>query len=188
LDSYYGEGILVSTNAGQSWALTGQGLLQGTAISRIAVDPLNANIAFAAVSNNATNGNFFAATGVYETTDGGAQWTNVTAANGQDSTDAWSDVVIDPTTSGNTAVLFAAVGNVNGAVGNGVLESTDGGTNWTAVNGLPTGTSVGRISLAISHPGGAPQATLYASIAQNGFNGGLRNLERSTNGGMTWPT
>jgi hypothetical protein len=183
-DSFYGEGILVSTNGGSSWTLTGQSQLQGTAISRIAVDPQNPDVAFAAVSNFPVNGNFFASTGIYMTSNAGGSWTNVTAANGLDSTDPWSDVVIDPTTTGNTAVLFAAVGNSGGASGNGVYESTNGGTSWTAVSALPSGSTVGRTALAIAHPSSASKATVYASIA--GSDGALLNLENSTDGGTTW--
>ena len=186
-DSYYGEGILVSTDGGATWTLTGQSQLQGTAISRIAVDPQNSNIAYAAVSNFAVNGTGASVTGIYKTTNGGGSWTNVTAANGKDKTDPWSDVVIDPTTTGGTAVLFAAVGNDNGAAGNGVYTSTDGGTTWSLVGGgLPSGSTVGRISLAVAHPPAAAKATLYASIAKTGLNGTLRNLEQSTDGGTTW--
>src|SRR5262249_20419894 len=72
-------------------------------------------------------------TGIYKTVNGGGTWTNVTSANGQDNTDPWSDVVVDPTTSGSTAVLFAAVGNPDGAAANGVYESTNGGMTWTAL-------------------------------------------------------
>src|SRR5208282_5355677 len=113
----------------------------------------------------------------------------VTAADGLDDSDPWSDVVIDPTTTGNTAVLFAAVGNSGGAAGNGVYESTNGGTTWALVGGgMPSGSSLGRISLAISHPSGAPSATIYASIASGtgAFNGTLLHLEKSTDGGTTW--
>jgi uncharacterized repeat protein (TIGR01451 family) len=186
-DSFYGDGILVSTNGGTTWTLTAQGQLRGSAISRIAVDPQNANTAYAAVSNNAANGNSAVSTGIYKTTNGGATWTDVTQLNGQDSTDPWSDVVIDPTTTGNTAVLFAAVGNPFGAAGNGVYESTNGGTTWTLVGGgMPSGSTLGRTSLAIAHPGGAANATLYASISTASFNGAVRNVERSTDGGATW--
>jgi uncharacterized repeat protein (TIGR01451 family) len=107
-------------------------------------------------------------------------------ADGQDSTDPWSDVVIDPTTGGTTAVLFAAVGNDHGAAGNGVFESTNGGMTWTPVSGLPSGSAIGRISLAIAHPANAASPTLYASISTATFNGHLYSLERSTDGGATW--
>src|SRR5262249_21787687 len=49
--------------------------------------------------------------------------------------------------------------------------------------GLPTGSVLGRISLAIAHPAGAADATLYVSIAMQTT---LFELARSTDGGMTW--
>jgi uncharacterized repeat protein (TIGR01451 family) len=186
-DTFYGDGILVSTNGGTTWTLTGQSQFRGGAISRIAVDPQDPNTAYAAVSNNAVNGLSTVVTGIYKTTNGGGTWTDVTAANGQNSTNPWSDVVIDPTTTGNTAVLFAAIGNGFGAAANGVFTSTNGGTTWTAVGGgMPSGATLGRISLAIAHPGGAANATLYASICTASVSGNLRNLERSTDGGTNW--
>lgn len=299
-NSFYGEGILVSTDGGTTWTLTGQTQLQRTTISRIVIDPQNSMIAYAAVSNHGTNsiGDTAPVTGIYKTINGGGTWTNVTKAGGKDNTDPWSDVVIDPTTTGSTAVLFAAIGNSKGAAANGIYESTDGGTTWTplgsAVNqidavdkitfggtitggtfkltfdsqttgdikwsgtaaeleqniqnaldsllgtgnslvshssatdfaihfqgalvgsdvpavvsadgsgltgtspqvsivnttagvanvGLPTGSTVGRISLAIAHPSGAAAATLYASISSSA--GTLFELARSTDGGTTW--
>ncbi len=188
-DTFYGEGILVSVNGGSTWTLTGQALLKGTAISRIAVDPNNSNIAYAAVSNTAVNGTTAAVTGIYKTTNAGGTWTNVTALNGQDNIDPWSDVVIDPL---NSAILFAAVGNPNGSggngvfTGNGVYTSTDAGAHWSLVGGgMPSGATLGRIALAIAHPASPAQsATVYASIATPG--GTLLNLEQSTDGGTTW--
>ncbi len=50
-DSFYGEGVLVSTNGGTTWTLTGQAQLNGLVTSRIAVHPLNSSRAYAAVSN-----------------------------------------------------------------------------------------------------------------------------------------
>src|SRR5262249_22870826 len=136
-NSFYGEGILVSTDGGKTWTLTGQTQLQGTAISRIAIDPQNSNIAYAAVSNRPDNGIGKSApvTGIYKTINGGGTWTNVTTADGQDNTDQWSDIVIAPTTTGSAAVLFAAVGNPDGAAANGVYKSMDGGTTWSALGG-----------------------------------------------------
>jgi hypothetical protein len=86
-DSYWGEGILVSQDGGQSWKLTGQAQFQGMAISQIVIDPEDPNTAWVAVSNNATNGNPAATTGIFKTSNGLASlnggmttWTNTTAA------------------------------------------------------------------------------------------------------------
>lgn len=185
LDSNYGEGILVSTDGGATWKLTGQIAFNGMSIAQIAVDPQNPNVAYAAVSFPGNNANPAGVTGIYKTLNRGASWTNVTLANGQDSTDNYSSVVIDPTTTGNTAVLFAAIGNPKGAKGNGVIESTDGGTTWKAVSGVTGGTTAGRDSLAISHPASQSQATLYASVASP-TTGGLLELDQSIDTGASW--
>ncbi len=212
-DSFWGEGVLVSTNGGDSWTLTGQDIGGGmnvlgrTAISQIAIDPLDAKTAWVAVSNQSVNGNTRIATGIYKTTNSGTTWTDVTALPGAsaagplDSTDPWSAIVVDPTTSGKTAVLFAAVGNAFGSAGNGIYESKDGGATWqqlpslapetsvpVPVPGVPGAVNCGRISLAISHPASAANATVYASIAtpitNNASN--LQAFDVSTDGGATW--
>src|SRR5438067_8505668 len=111
-DSNFGRGILVSTNAGASFTLnTGPGGVFNTdrmTCSRIAVDPTNANIAYAAMADFGVNGIFTSGiTGIYKTTNSGSTWTNVTMANGKESTYPWSDVVVDPNT---TSTVYAAVG------------------------------------------------------------------------------
>src|SRR3954447_20764453 len=53
-DSQYGTGILVSTNGGNSWTLgTGPGGIFSTGLttSKIAIDPTNPNVAWAAMGN-----------------------------------------------------------------------------------------------------------------------------------------
>ena len=112
VDSNFGRGILVSTNAGTSFTLnTGPGGVFNTnrmTCSRIAVDPNNASIAYAAMADFGNNGVFTNnITGVYKTTNGGSTWANVTMANGKESTFPWSDVVVDPNT---TSTVYAAVG------------------------------------------------------------------------------
>jgi hypothetical protein len=205
-DANYGEGILVSTDGGSHWTLENPGgVFTRYTISKIAIDPKDPNVAYAAVSDFGGNpkvGN----TGIWKRTldpvTGDPEWNNVTgvplATQGLESrNEAWSDVVIDPTTNGDTAVLYAAAGTP-GPVGladgksNGVWKSTDGGTSWTRLSGLPFGAGDGRIALALSHPAGGAQA-LYASIATpntdgkgNGLNSNLLNLEVSTDGGTTW--
>lgn len=120
-DSNFGRGILVSTDGGANWTLaTGPSNVFDTdrlVTSKIAVDPSNANVAYAAMSNFGNNGVCFSGgacsdTGIYKTSDGGGTWTNVTAANGKDSTSPWSDLAIDPNTP---SIVYAAVGDIFGA-------------------------------------------------------------------------
>ena len=80
-DSNYGVGILKSTNAGSTWVLeTDNGVFNGLTTSKIAVDPNNANIVYAAMANVGNNAAFIDGTGVYKSTDGGTTWTNTTSS------------------------------------------------------------------------------------------------------------
>jgi photosystem II stability/assembly factor-like uncharacterized protein len=188
-DSNFGRGILVSTNGGASFTLnTGPGDLFNTnrmTCSRIAGDPTNANVAYAAMADFGNNGVFASGiTGVYKTTNGGSTWTNVTMANGKDSTYPWSDVVVDPNTPN---IVYAAVGYVFGTANNGVYKSTDSGGTWTLLNAapVPVGASFGRISIAISKANNAN--VLYIAAAQTYDDGGaLARFVRSDNGGSTF--
>src|SRR5205807_1573651 len=123
-DSNFGRGILVSSDGGATWTLsTGpSNAFNRLTTSQIAVDPTNANIAYAAMNDYGNNGLCCANTGIWKTTDGGTTWTNVTAANGKDSTRPWSAIIIDPNTP---ATLYAAHGDIFGATANGVYNSTD---------------------------------------------------------------
>jgi photosystem II stability/assembly factor-like uncharacterized protein len=187
-DSNFGRGILVSTDAGATFTLnTGPGGVFNTdrmTCSRIAVDPTNANVAYAAMANLGNNGVFTSGiTGTYKTTNGGANWTNVTMANGKDSTFPWSDVVVDPNTP---STVYAAVGYLFGTANNGVYKSTDSGATWTLLNAppAPVGASFGRISVAISKANIAN--VLYIAAEDNSTTSGLARFVRSDNAGATF--
>jgi len=183
-DSDYGHGILVSRDAGATWTLTtAGGAFERRTVSKIAVDPTNPAVAYAAVADFALNG-IYSNTGIWKTTDYGANWANTTAARGLTNNTPYSDVVVNPA---NPQVVYAAIGGYDGEAANGVIKSTDGGSSWNYVGGtLPSGMGVGRISIAIapSSPG-----VLYAALAA-GFNGGtfgnLLGMYRSADGGATW--
>ncbi len=184
LDSFYGEGILVSTNGGASWTLTtGPGdAFNRRTVSKIVIDPSDptGGTAYAAVCGSGTNG-LGGNTGIWKTTDFGKNWTNMTGNDGLSTTDAWSDVVIDP----HTGNIYAAQGTSGGAAGNGVYESTDGGTDWNLLNGTGTynGTQAGRIALALYDNGTTNE--LFVSIAKP-KNGHIYKLLESTNGGTSF--
>ncbi|NNE10172.1 MAG: T9SS type A sorting domain-containing protein, partial [Gemmatimonadetes bacterium] len=121
--------------------------------------------------------------GVYRSTDGGDNWTQTLFVN--DST-ACIDIAIHPT---NADTIFAAMWervrglNYRTSAGpaSGIYRSYDGGSNWVKLaGGLPTGTGVGRIGLAISPD--APRR-VYASIeTASSFDG----VYRSNDLGTTW--
>jgi hypothetical protein len=188
LDSNFGRGILRSTDGGTTWTLiTGPGGVFNTnrmACSKIVIDPTNANIAYAAMSNFATNGVFAGGiTGVYKSTDGGLTWANVSAANGKDSNNPWSDAAVDPATTAN---VYGAVGFIFGTANNGGYKSTNSGIAFSLLNAAnaPVGANFGRISLAISKA--ANPNVLYMAAEDNTVTGAITRFVRSDNGGTSF--
>jgi uncharacterized protein (TIGR03437 family) len=166
-DSYYGIGILKSTDGGRTWTNTVGPFLRDK-IGAIAIEPGNSKVLLCTSTS-----------GVWRSADAGATWINVlTGAAG-------TSVVFDPT-NGNS--VYAALGSIGGSTRNGVYHSTNGGLSWSTVTqsgslGLPT-TNVGRIEIAMapSNP-----ATIYVQIQDAGTNfGNLLGIYKTTDGGTTW--
>ncbi len=178
-DSYYGAGILKSTNGGMTWTQfcgpfcgpVGQdGYYGGGArIGALAVDPANGQILLAAVAllNN---------DGVYRSVDGGNSWALVLSGNPGNS------VIFDPT--GNVA--YASLGSGFSGGTEGVFKSTNGGQTWTPANGTGANmlnlTNAGRIVLAMAP---SSSTTLYAGIADVNT-GDLLGFFKTTDGGTSW--
>ena len=179
IDSYYGAGILKSTNAGASWKNIPGPFTTPFAqhIGALAVSPGSADTVIAASDG-----------GIYLSIDAGETWKNVlSAATG-------SAVVFDPS---NPSTVYAALGDFCGAscgvMGNGVYKSTNGGATWTIQAGsgataFPT-TKVGRIALAIAP---STPSTLYAAIedgsqlVSSSPTAPLLGVWKTTDGGNSW--
>ena len=147
-----GDGVLKSTDGGQSWTLLGQfdsmgnPLFDREEVSSIAIDPTNANTVYVAVADY-VSGSLTGNTGIWKSTDGGMIWTNTTNSATADIApgDSFLGVVMGPT---NDQVLYAAASDIGGNPGNGVYKTTDGGVHWAAAGDSPIGGTEGRISLA----------------------------------------
>jgi uncharacterized repeat protein (TIGR01451 family) len=177
-DSNSGHGVLVSTDAGATWTLsTAGGAFDRRAVSEIAVDPTNPNIAYAAIAAGLSVNSLGGNSGIWKTTDGGATWSNTTTAI--TSIYPWSSVRSDPT---NPSVLYAAVGYYAGNTANGVYKSTNAGVTWALLPGAPSGTTSGRIVVAVAPSN--PQVVYVSSSSPSTF--GLFKLMRSDNGGLTF--
>ena len=201
-DSRYGIGLLRSTDAGATWSVipgptsasSPQGVFYRKAISRIVVDPTNANVVYLGTVVAGLNGNNYADGGVWKTTDGGSTWINTTAGK-VDNNALYTDVVMN---SHDTNILYTAVGYPGSFADNGVYKTTNGGTTWTkltgglpiASNGDPVG---GQITLALYSSADGASDTLYASIPSAGTAAAkyadrnfLLGLYKSTDSGATF--
>jgi len=171
-----GDGIYKSVDAGKTWTHV---LTMVGHIGTMAVDPRNADVAFAAVLGHGFGPN--RERGVYRTRDGGKTWQQVLA---KDADTGASDVALDPS---NPHIVFAGLWQVrrrpwtltSGGPGSGLYMSRDGGDTWKRLTGkgLPDGIW-GKVGVAVAPSDGH---RVYALIeAEEG------GLYRSDDGGDTW--
>jgi len=178
-DSFFGMGILKSTDGGQTWQNLAVDDFVGRAVNKVVIDPSNTNVIYAGIASafagisggvNPT----LAINGVYKSTNGGQSFTpslRITTAAASGST--VFDVAMDPN---NPAVLYATIN------GQGIFKTTDSGANWTRLTGGLPSTGFGRpdIGIAASNP-----SILYASFSDSRSDD-LLNIFRSTDGGNSW--
>jgi photosystem II stability/assembly factor-like uncharacterized protein len=179
-DSYYGAGILKSTNGGATWthicgpfcgptnssSYWGGGARVGT----IAIQPGNSKVLLAGVQ-------WLGQDGVYRSADGGSTWTHVLSGN------PGTGVLFDPA---NGNIAYAALGAAFAGGTEGFYRSVNGGVTWTPSNGSGENSlnldGAGRIvlAMALSSP-----STIYASL-EDIDNSGVLGFYKTTNGGTSW--
>ena len=178
----FGNGVYRSRDAGRSWQHLG---LEDTRhISRIVIDPRDANTVFVGALGHVYGAN--EQRGVYKSTDGGGHWTKVLD---QGSETGASDVAI---CSGNPRLLFAGTWNTwrppwstyapIDRAGGGLYRSQDAGTSWTRLSGggLPAG-DWGRVGVDVAPDGKRVYALI--EVKQSAAKSGLY---RSDDGGESW--
>ena len=169
-DLSVGDGMYRSSDGGATWRHLG--LRDGQQIPAILVDPDNPDRLFVAVLGHPYGPN--AERGVYRSVDGGQSCQRVLYKD--DRTGA-TDLAFDPTNPRTVyAVLWQAQQGPweNGAFSgpnSGLFKSTDGGDNWTQLNGgLPTfQQGLGRIGIAIAP---SDRNRMYALVDASGGVGG----------------
>ncbi|HEY9228311.1 MAG TPA: hypothetical protein VIP11_16765, partial [Gemmatimonadaceae bacterium] len=175
-DSYYGCGVLRSTDAGDTWTQLGADAFVsptggGAQIGHMVVDKASAGTV------NATQLVASTSLGLYRSTNSGVSWTRVMAGR-------WSGLVVHPT---NPRIYYAALGNYGAtATDNGVYKSVDGGATWTKLSITFSGTP-GRIELAIAT---SDPNVLYATV-EDRTAGALTSTQllgiwRTSDAGVTW--
>jgi photosystem II stability/assembly factor-like uncharacterized protein len=193
-DARAGGGILKSVDGGSNWSLVSGTALNRAAVAAIRVSPANPNVVLAATSRGAGNGRFseiiLGSTpmfGLLRSTDGGATWSR--ALTGQATA-----LEIDSSQFNNqyTAISDVHSGRTNDSPGsqpNGLYRSTDGGQNWSPVEGPWVAMRPGRLvpAIAPSNPN-----VMYVSVSGLVGDGAAANtvlgLYRTENAWSATPT
>lgn len=202
-DSYYGQGILRSSDGGKHWTLLGSGgdpfnnpgPFVGKAVSRILIDPATAGSTQSTTIWAATTIGVFSGgtiptcespsgpnVGLWRSIDSGKTWELQNVPAGQGGLISVQDAAIDPT-DGN--IVYAAVRST------GVFKSVNAkaaGATYTRIGtGFPIGSNVSpvrRINVGIG--GTAAHNTIYAAVENGNSSDQLFGLFKSSNGGASW--
>ena len=185
-DSYFGNGILKSTDGGSTWAQVSGDYFVGVSTTRLAVDPTNASHLYASISRGRggarrTSPTIHSTYGIWESTDGAVTWTLKKAA--PSGSLGATDIRMDPQ---NPSILYASFWSDK------IYKSTDGGATWAPImNGLPANADFAagstRFALALSHPAGQP-AVVYAGFDWTDTGGAHHTAKvwRSNDEGASW--
>ena len=197
-DTYYGQGLLKTTDGGNTWtqivgpvSTTPPNLPSfiNCSFMTIEIDPSNPQTLYAATNIGLTSGAsggsgivVIGNRGIWKSTDGGMNWRNLNPGNFTvDRTG--TDVLIDPR---RPQRVFAAILNV------GIFRSEQGGepNTWTQLSGGlpnsdPNNPTFNRVELAAGPPiAPSTDSTLYVALAAPNDN--LLGIWRSVDGGTNW--
>ena len=153
-------------------------------IGAVAIDHSNPSNVWVGTGEGWTRNSVSIGDGIYKSTDGGENWTNV----GLKDTEHIAKILIDPKDGNN--VLVCATGHLwDDNDERGVFKTADGGKTWKkTLAGANGSTGCGLMSSSPQEPG-----TIYASLwdfRRQGWTfrsgGPGSGLYKSTDGGSTW--
>ncbi len=164
VDSYFGSGMIKSTDGGASWR--GIGLNNAGAFSTIIAHPKVSGRVYAAAAKSGG--------GIWRSDDGGKTWNKL---NGVPPNALPPAEVTDLALSvnGQRDVLMAAVPS------HGIYRSDDGGNSWALSYGDPPFIDMRRVQVD-----GSPTDTNQAVAMSVDRNGAFEAVIRTMDGGQTW--
>lgn len=151
----YAVGVLKSTDGGATWNTTGLnwGVNLQRMIRRLIINPTNPQILIVASS-----------AGIWRTTNGGTNWTQIT-------TGSTYDAEFKP---GDPNTVYATTTS-------GFYRSTNGGTTFALISaGIPT-TGANRLAVAVT-----PANPAYVYVLRSNTSSGFGGLYQSTNSGVSF--
>jgi hypothetical protein len=185
-----GDGVLKSTDGGQSWTLLGQSQFAGQNIRTILPTPVATPTGQVVLAGTLVDqmepppADKPQKGGLYYSADGGNTWARLSGATGSPlPDDAVTSLVEDPL---NPNVVYAAV------PGHGVFQSTDAGLEWAPVSGnLPSNflQATTNLKLAMSVSGGSTTLFLLTAAPSDPTQNrspGVSYLFYTTNQGTSW--
>ena len=177
-----GGGIWKSSDGGATFVPVFDKHIQS--IGAITFDPNNPdNVIWAGTGETWTRNSVSVGDGIYKSTDGGLNWTNM----GLPKSDRISSIIVDPRDSNNVwvGVLGALWGD---SEERGIYNSKDGGKTWNKVHYIDNKTGCSDLVIDPSNPN-----VMYASYWEFrrtawSFNSGGNSsgLFKTTDGGKTW--
>ncbi|HEY1428741.1 MAG TPA: hypothetical protein VGF18_04165, partial [Candidatus Tumulicola sp.] len=145
-----GDGVYKSIDAGKTWKYAG--LRDTHMIAKLAIDPHDSNVAYAASMGHVWVPN--SERGIFKTTDGGKTWRKILYV---DADTGGVDLSMDER---DPRVLYASMWQaqrfpwklVSGGPGSGLYKTTDGGAHWTNLShnrGFASGL-LGKIGVSVA--------------------------------------
>jgi photosystem II stability/assembly factor-like uncharacterized protein len=153
-------GVWKTVNGGASWYPLDD-FMANLAISCMVMDPTDPNVIYAGTGEGYGNGDAIQGAGIFKTTDGGTNWTQLPSTTGS-AFHYVNRLAINPT---NSHIILAATGE-------GIYRSTDDGDSWSQSYNK---TNTYDVAFA---PGDGSQCI----ASGNGF------VLYSTDGGVSWQT
>ncbi|HET9741305.1 MAG TPA: glycosyl hydrolase [Terriglobales bacterium] len=179
-----GGGVWKSVNGGSSFRPVFDQSPDVQSIGALAVDPNNTKIVWAGTGESWMRNSVSIGDGVYKSTDGGENWTNV----GLKDSEHIVKILVNPR-NGNDVLVCATGSAFADNEAGGVYKTTDGGQNWRKVlAGANRSTGCGQMSMSPQEPN-----TIFATTwdfrrqawtFRSGGPGG--GIFKSTDGGDTW--